>query len=31
MGVDSIYVTTEYKDNKPDITTAKIKAISQVA
>jgi len=31
MGVDSIYVTTEYKDKKPDITTAKIKAISQVA
>ena len=30
MGVDSIYVTTEYKDKKPDITTAKIKAISQV-
>lgn len=31
MGVDSIYVTTDYKDKNPDISTAKIKAISQVA
>jgi hypothetical protein len=29
-GSDSIYVTTAYKDNKPDMTTAQIKAISQV-
>jgi hypothetical protein len=30
-GCDSIYVTTVYKDNKPDITTAQIKAISQAS
>ena len=29
-GSDSIYVTTAHKDNKPDMTTAQIKAISQV-
>ena len=29
-GSDSIYVTTAYKDTKPDMTTAQIKAISQV-
>jgi len=28
-GCDSIYVTTAYKDGKPDMTTAQIKAISQ--
>ncbi|MFZ4504461.1 MAG: hypothetical protein ACOYM1_10975 [Methylovulum sp.] len=28
-GCDTIYVTTEYKDRQPDMTTAKIKAISQ--
>jgi hypothetical protein len=29
-GSDSIYVSTAYKDNKPDMITAEIKSISQV-
>jgi len=31
LGCDSIYVTTIYKDNKPDMSTAQIKAISQAS
>ena len=31
LGCASIYVTTDYKDNKPDMSTAKIKAISQAS
>lgn len=30
-GCDSIYVTTTYKDGKPDMSTAQIKAISQAS